>query len=80
MSLTEVLPAVRALPRADQTQLMHWLVDELTRPEAPANDREADLLAQLVAAAPFQIDRPEVGPEVVAAMQELLANHRNPTS
>ena len=38
MSLAELLPAVRALPRAEQVQLMHLLVDELTRPDLPPDD------------------------------------------
>lgn len=77
MSLAELLPAVQALPRDEQAQLLHWLRDELGRADVPANDREAALLAQLVAAAPLQFDRPEVGPEAVAALQELLATHAN---
>jgi hypothetical protein len=31
MSFTELLPTVRALPRADQLHLLRFLVDELAR-------------------------------------------------
>ena len=35
MSLTELLPAVRALPRAERIRLVHLLIDELARPQEP---------------------------------------------
>ena len=33
MSLAEILPAVRSLPRTEQVRLVHLLIDELARPE-----------------------------------------------
>ena len=79
MSLTEVLPAVRRLPRGEQAQLVHWLVEELARPDEDEIARRAELLAQLVAAAPHQLSRPEFSAEAVATLQELLAHHKNTT-
>jgi hypothetical protein len=76
MSLADILPAVRSLPRDEQTQLMHWLVEELARPDEDDINRRAELLAQLVAAAPHQFDRPEFGPEAAAVLEQVLAEHR----
>jgi hypothetical protein len=77
MSLAEILPAVRTLPREEQIQLLHCLVEELGRPGSLAPSRESQLLEQLAAAAPHQLDRPEFAPEAAVVLQELLASHRD---
>jgi hypothetical protein len=76
MSLAEILPAVRSLPRDEQTQLVHWLVEELARPDEQEINRRAELLAQLVAAAPHQLDRPDFRPGAAAVLEQVLAEHR----
>jgi hypothetical protein len=75
MSLADLLPVVRSLSADEQDQLLQWLSDEKSRREVVANHDDV-LIAQLIAAAPFQPYRPECGPEAVAALEQLLAEHR----
>jgi hypothetical protein len=78
MSLAEILPAVRLLPREEKMELVRVLSAELLIPLTSEADRDRELLEQLVAAAPHQFHRPDFGPEAVAVLEELLANHRDP--
>jgi hypothetical protein len=78
MSLAEILPAVRMLPREEQIQLLHCLVDELGRPGSLAPSRESELLEQLAAAASHQLNRPEFAPGAAVVLQELLGSQRDP--
>ena len=80
MSLAEILPAVRELSREDQLELVRVLTSDLSSAQPSSADRDAELLQQLVAAAPCQLDRPWAGPVPVAALQQLLADHRNSTN
>jgi hypothetical protein len=77
MSLADIIPAVRTLPREEKIQLLHCLVEELGRPASLESPRDAELLEQLSAAAPHQLIRPEFSPEAAVVLQELLASHRD---
>lgn len=60
MSLAELLPAIRALPKAEQVQLLHLLVDGVAAAPAPAsNGLDDDIPVSLRSAFP-----PEGVPEV----------------
>ena len=80
MSLAEIMPAVRKLPREEQLELLRVLSAELLAGHPFPGDRDADLLQQLAAAAPCQLDRPWAGPVPVAALRQLLADRRDPTN
>lgn len=38
MSISEVLEAIRRLPREEKIRLLHVLIDETSRPDLPADD------------------------------------------
>jgi hypothetical protein len=44
VSLAELLPAIRALPRAERVQLLHLLIDEVA--EAPAAPEPLDAFTE----------------------------------
>lgn len=81
MSLAELLPAIRALPKAEQVQLLHLLVDGVA--EAPPAEPpkppsvEEQLLERLGIEIPpgfvAEVWFPEANPEAVAAAMEALA-------
>lgn len=70
MSLADLLPTIRALPRVERVQLMHALVDELTRPDLPSDD--------VIQGAMFMqaIHGPD-GVVMAAAMMQALEDHKN---
>jgi hypothetical protein len=80
MSLAEIMPAIRQLSREEQVELVRVLTAELSAvPPSPA-DRDAELLQQLVAAAPCQLDRPWAGPVPVETLRQLLADRWESTN
>ena len=75
MSLADLLPAVRSLPRRDQVQLMHYLVEELgCRPVSEGPDAGAPVLTAPLA---YEIFSPEPCPEAADALLKLLAADRD---
>jgi hypothetical protein len=66
MSLADVLSVVKSLPAADKDQLLRWL-------QADQASRDADLIFQLIAAAPAQLVRPQFGPEAAIFVERFLA-------
>ena len=63
MSITEILPAVRALPRSEKFRLVRLLLDDLA---------EEELLSGLKQGQEFPIHTPEFAPEVTAQLATLL--------
>jgi hypothetical protein len=68
MSLAEILPAVRSLPRPEQVRLVHPLIDELARSGLD------DPLAAL--GGPHPVCFPEDNSAAAAALQRLLDQER----
>lgn len=64
MSLAELLPTVRSLPRDEQVQLVHFLADELGR-----RDEATPNIA-------FEIFTPDPSPAAAEALLKLLADER----
>ena len=71
MTLSELLPAVRALPRAEQVQILHTLVDEIGKP-APVPELPPDLERQLASADEWPVWSPLGTPEAAAELGRLL--------
>jgi hypothetical protein len=63
MSITEILPAVRALPRSDKFKLARLLLDDLAGEE---------LLSSLKPGQEFPLYTPEVAPGAAAQLATLL--------
>jgi hypothetical protein len=63
MSIAEILPAVRALPRSDKFRLARLLLDDLAAEE---------LLAELKQGQEFPIHTPEFAPGAAAQLAALL--------
>ena len=71
MSLAELLPAVRMLPREDQLELVRVLSAELVAPAKQESDEE--MVGRLFPpGATYEIYTPEMSPEAVQALQQLL--------
>jgi hypothetical protein len=76
VSLAELLPALRALPKADQVALLHLLIDELTGTQPTEPHRSDTPLPGEVSKLPppgsvIDVWFPEENPEA-AALQVLL--------
>lgn len=69
MSVAELLPAIRALPKAERVRLLHLLIDGVAADE-PEAARLADLFP---AGGTFDVHTPPDGYEAAAALQQLLA-------
>jgi len=63
MSITEIIPAVRALPRSEKFRLVWLLLDDLAGEE---------LLSGLKQGQEFPIYTPELAPEAAAQLATLL--------
>jgi hypothetical protein len=63
MSITEIIPAVRALPRSEKYRLARLLLDDLA---------QEDLLSGLKQGQEFPIYTPEFAPESAAQLAILL--------
>jgi hypothetical protein len=75
MSLAEILPAVRALPREEQLELMRVVSAELASDSPAARDDEAELLARLVRpGATYHIFTPDPCPGAAHELMKLLAD------
>ena len=76
MSLAELLPAIRALPRAEQVELLHLLIDGVSQapPPQPTADGIPDELRKLLPPPGSSVDVwfPEANPAAVAAAQQAL--------
>jgi hypothetical protein len=79
MSLTELLTAIRALPKAERVALLHLLVDDVTAPAAPTGQSpndfcipEAELRKMFPPGYVGEIWFPEANPEAVAAAMQAL--------
>ena len=70
MSIAEILPAVRALPRSEKFRLARLLLDDLAAEE---------LLAGLKQGQECPIYTPEFAPGAAAQLATLLAEHRKPS-
>jgi len=78
MSLAEILPAVRMLPRADQLELVRVLSEELAAPAK--QESEDELLRRLFPpGATYEIYTPDVSPEAALILQQLLHEHTKRT-
>lgn len=76
MSLAELLPAIRALPRAEQVQLLHLLVDGVAEASPPnLNEIPVELRKQLPTTA--EVWFPEPNPGAVAAALQVLHEGRD---
>ena len=74
MSLAEILPAVRMLPREDQLELVRVLSAELAAPAE--QETEEEMLQRLFPpGVTYDIYTPEVDPEAVHLLQQLLREH-----
>lgn len=67
MSLTELLPAVKTLPRADKLRLMHFLVIDLAQEEG---------VPLLTADAEYQIWTPLNAFEAAETLWQALETHK----
>jgi len=63
MSLAEVLPAIRSLPRSDQVRLVHMLIEELTADESQL---------AIIAGHSHEVWMPEDNSQGAAELQKLL--------
>lgn len=70
MSLADLLPAIRALPRAEKAELLHILIDGVT--EASPRGDAALLAAFFPPGAAFEVASPPDGFEAAAALQLML--------
>lgn len=73
MSLAELLPAIRALPKSEQVQLLHLLIDDVaTLP--PVDDGISEELRRILPPPGAVVDLwyPEANPEAVAAALQAL--------
>lgn len=77
MSLAEIMPVVHSLPRSEMVELKDFLELELSNAAVvspPKSDEsQPDLMAQLVAAAPYFVEPVTVSPEGLLALEQLLA-------
>jgi hypothetical protein len=72
MSLLDLLPTVRSLPRDDQVRLMHYLID-LTRPKG------SDGSEMNHAPVAYEVFSPEPCAEAAEALLKLLTDPRSTT-
>jgi hypothetical protein len=73
MSLSELLPAIRALPRAEKVQLVHLLADELNPSVLAAATSDADRLRELFPpGATFEIATPPEGYEAAGILLDMM--------
>jgi hypothetical protein len=63
MSITEIIPALRALPRSDKLRIARLLLDDLAG---------EDLLSALRQEQEFPLHTPEFGPGAAAQLARLL--------
>jgi hypothetical protein len=79
MSLADLLPAIRALPRAEKAELIHLLVDDVSAPPAePARDvglTDEQLREMFPPGYVAQVWFPGPNPEAVAAATRALAEY-----
>jgi hypothetical protein len=75
MSLAELLPAIRALPREEQVQLMHLLVDEMSK-EMPLTTEEALLRKLFSGGLTIDVVSPIECYGAAQELQELLDNSK----
>ncbi|MEZ4863135.1 MAG: hypothetical protein R3C14_17580 [Caldilineaceae bacterium] len=71
MSLTELFPNVKQLPRADKLRLMQFLVVELAQEEG---------VALLTAGAEYPIWTPLNAFDAAATLMKMLENHKAATA
>jgi hypothetical protein len=76
MSLANLLPAVLSLPRQEQVELMHYLVEELSRP--PVSDGPDAAPPPSTPAMAYEVFSPDPCPEAADALLKLLADHQGP--
>jgi hypothetical protein len=78
MSLAEIMPAARLLPREEKLELVRVLSAELAEPAK--QDSEEDLIRRYITpGATYHIFTPQVGPEAVQILQQLLQEHSQRT-
>lgn len=71
MSIAEIIPAARALPRSDKFRLVRLLLDDLAGEEA--------FLAGIKQGQEFPIYTPEFAPEAAAQLATLLQEPEKPS-
>lgn len=70
MSIIEIIPALRALPRSEKFRLVRLLLDDLA---------EEDLLSGLKPGQEFPIYTPEFAPGAAAQLATLLKEQEKPS-
>jgi hypothetical protein len=71
LSIAEIIPTVRALPRSEKFRLVRLLLDDLA---------EEELLSGLKQGQEFPIYTPEFAPEAAAQLATLLKENEKPSS
>ncbi len=73
MSLAELLPAIRALPKSERVQLIHLLIDDVV-PVPPVDDGISEELRKLLPppGSVVEVWFPEANPEATAAALQAL--------
>jgi hypothetical protein len=70
MSISEIIPAVRALPRSEKFKLVRLLLDDLA---------EEEMLSGIQQGQEFPIYTPEFAPGAAAQLATLLKDQEKPT-
>ena len=71
MTVEELLISIRTLSRTERVQLIHTLIDELTRPDLPSDEEIAGAFFMQ------EIHGGPGGMVMAAALQRLLDDHKN---
>jgi hypothetical protein len=66
MSIAEIIPALRALPRNEKLQIARLLLDDLA---------EEELLSAIKPGQEFSLYTPEIAPGAAAELAKLLDQH-----
>jgi hypothetical protein len=77
MSLAEIMPAVRSLPREEKMELVRVLSAELAASGSSNDDPESEALLRLIPpGATFHIYTPEFSPGAADVLAELLKTQK----
>jgi hypothetical protein len=78
MSLAEIMPAARLLPREEKLELVRVLSADLDLPAKQESEEEL-IRRYITPGATYQIFTPQVGAEAVQILQQLLHEHSQGT-
>ena len=76
MSLIDLMPAVRTLKRDEQMKLKLYLESALSERSCTDDVPHSNLIDQLIAAAPHQLQRIEPTAEGIAVLEQIVAEGR----